>query len=64
MSPIPMPPYSVADGHREEVRAAEGLQGGLGELLGLVPVGSVRGELTLGDVAGQLAQSHAVFVFH
>ena len=53
----------LADGDREEIGAPERLERGLGELLGLVPVGCVRCELTLGDVAGELPQRRAVLVF-
>src|SRR5262249_12659044 len=52
----------LADGDAEQVGFAQGIPGGVGELLGLVPVTGVRGELPLGDVARELSQRLLVFV--
>ena len=52
----------LAHGDGEQLGPPQGLEGRLGELLGLVPARRVGGDVALGHVAGQLAQRGPVVV--
>ena len=59
---MPAPPYSGGKDHAHQAELAEFLDGGQGELAGLVPLHDVGSDLALGELAHAPLQVELFFV--